>query len=208
MTSKLLFLALLAATTCPAGAEIDLTPTVREYASQGFVYRQVKLKQPTQDILFVLPQGWSIRGGKDRLQLQPADRNFVEATVTATALAAPQPFDEPTVKALERQVLTEAPPGSQAVQVLRREENPVAMGPNPSLEVVISYATLGHTFYRSVIFVHTADTQIVFRFTAPKEDFTALNLVFRRSISSWQWVESPSVKMAQEDGSQAVPSRQ
>jgi hypothetical protein len=196
MISWLLFLALLAATTCSAGAEIDLTPTVREYVSQGFVYRQVKLKQPTQDILFVLPQGWSIRGGKDRLQLQPADRNFVDAIVTATPLATPQPFDEPTVKALERQVLTEAPPGSQAVQVVRREENPVAMGSNPSLEVVISYATLGRTFYRSVIFVHTADTQIVFRFTAPKADFTALNLVFRRSISSWQWIEPPSPKVA------------
>jgi hypothetical protein len=209
MTSKLLFLALLAATICSARAEIDLTPTVREYTSAGFVYHQVKLKQPTQDILFVLPQGWSIRGGKDRLQLQPADKNFVEAIVTATPLAAPQPFDEPTVQALEQQVLAETPPGSQAAQVVRRGENPVALGPNPSLEVVISYTTLGRTFCRSVIFVHTADTQIVFRFTAPKEDFTALNLVFRRSINSWQWIEtSPSVKVAQKDGSQAVVSRQ
>lgn len=193
MTSRLLFLALLAATICSARAGMDLTPTIREYTSQGFVYRQVKLSQPKEDILFVLPQGWSIRGGKDRLQLQPSNRNFVEALVTATPLAAPQPFDEPTKKALEQRVLTEAPPGSQAVQVVRREENPVAMGPNPSLELVISYVTLGRTFFRSVIFVHTADTQIVFRFTAPKQDFTALNSAFRGSISSWQWIDKSSV---------------
>jgi hypothetical protein len=121
--------------------------------------------------------------------LQPPNKNFAEGTITANPLAGPKPFDELTVKALEQRVLSEAPPGSQAVQVVRREENPVSMGPNPSLEIVISYATLGHTFHRSVIFVHTADTQLAFRFTSTKEDFTVLNESFRRSVASWQWID-------------------
>jgi hypothetical protein len=179
-------------TVCSVAAEIDLTPSVREYTSQGFVYRQVKLKQDTQDIMFVLPQGWNVRGGKDRLQLQPPSDNFAEGTITANSLAAPKPFDEPTVKALEQQVLSQAPAGSQALQVVRREENPVAMGPNPSLEIVISYATLGHTFHRSVIFVHTTNAQLVFQFTSPIKEFDRFNGDFRRCMSSWQWINGPA----------------
>jgi len=196
MRSKLLSLVLVAATICSiSAAEIDLTPSVREYSSQGFVYRQVILKQANQEIRFVLPQGWNVRGGKDRLQLQPPDKNFTEATVTANPLAAPKPFNEPTIKALEQQVLSEAPPGSQKVEVVRREENPVLMGTNSSLEIVISYAALGQTFERSLLFVHTPDTQLVFRFTAPKQYFPMLNEMFRRSIQSWQWV-APAINGA------------
>jgi hypothetical protein len=179
----------LALTICSATAAIDLTPTLREYTSEGIIYRQIKLKREGGTITFVPPRDWNVRGGKDRLQLQPPDKNFVEATITAMPLPAPKPFDEPTVKALEQRVLSEAPAGSQSAQVLRREENPVAMGQYLSLEIVISYTTLGRTFQRSAIFVHTPDTELVFRFTAPKEDFALLNAAFRRSIGSWQWIE-------------------
>ena len=192
MTSKFLSLVVLAATICSAAAEIDLTPSVREYTSQGFVYRQVKLKQGTQDIMFVLPHGWNVRGGKNRLLLQPPSNNFAEATITAQALSSPKPFDEATVKALEEQVMNQAPAGSQAVQVVRREENPIAMGSNPSLGIVISYATLGHTFHRSVVFVHTAEAQLVFQFTSLKPDFDRFNGDFRRCMSSWQWLNGPA----------------
>ena len=64
------------------------------------------------------------------------------------------------------------------------------MAQNPSVQFVISYVTLGQTFQRSVIFINTPDTQLVFRLTAPKADFNALDDVFRRSISSWQWTET------------------
>jgi hypothetical protein len=196
MTCRLLFLSLLAAVSCRAGSEIDLTPAVREYTSQGFVYRQVKLSFPAQDILFVAPQGWSVRGAKDRLQLQPANKGFVEASVTATPSDAAQMFDEPTKKSLEQQVLADVPPGSQAVQLVRKEENPVAMGTYRSFELVISYATLGRTFYRSVIFVQGIDNRLTFRFTAPKQDFAALNSTFRSSINSWQWVDKSPATVA------------
>jgi hypothetical protein len=194
--SKILCFSVFVATISSAAGEIDLTPSVREYTSQGFVFRQVKLKQATQEIMFVMPPDWSVSGTKDRLQMLPPNKNFAEGTITASPLAGSKPFDEATAKALEQRVLSEAPPGSQAVQVVRREENPVPIGPNPSLEIVISYATLGHTFHRSVIFVNTADTQLAFRFTSPKEDFTALNASFRRSVASWQWIEGATAAAA------------
>jgi hypothetical protein len=184
---------LLALTICSARAAIDFTPTFREYTSHGLIYRQVRLNHETGSITFVPPNGWNVRGGKDKLQLQPPDKNFVEASIAANPLAGPKSFDEPTVKALEQQVVGEAPPGCQSVQIVSRAENPVAMGQYLSLEVVISYTTLGRTFQKSVIFIHTPDTQLVFRFTAPKEDFASFNSLFRRSIGSWEWIEQRAV---------------
>jgi hypothetical protein len=202
---KVLWLTL---TVSSASAAIDFTPAIREYTSNGLNYRQVTLRRDTGSITFVPPDKWEVRGGKDKLQLLPPDKSFVDATIAATTVAAPKPFDEATVKALEQQILAEAPPGSQP-QVLSREENPIVMGQYLSLEIVISYRALGRTFQKSVIFVQAGDAQLIFRFTAPKEDFATLNSFFRRCILSWQWIEpSPSVKVAQKDGSQAVPSRQ
>lgn len=181
---------LLAGFRSSAQAQVDLTPSVREYSSQGCVYQQVRLRQAKQDIIFVLPQGWNVRGGADRLHLEPPNKEFADAIITANALPGPKPIDEATAKALQQQVVSEVPPGSHKVEIVRREENPVPMGANPSLELVISYTTIGHIFQRSVIFVHTSDTQFVFRFTSRKEDFGALSSVFRQSIASWQWVDN------------------
>jgi hypothetical protein len=195
MSPRISILLFLAFTMRAASAAIDLTPTVAEYSSQGFTYRRVTLKQDAGTITFVPPDNWEVRGGKDRLQLQPPNKPLVEATITATTLPAPRPFDEATVRALEQQILAEAPPGSQP-QVLSREENPIAMGQYLSLEVVISYHALGRIFQKSVIFVHAANTQLIFRFTAPREDFAMLNSSFRRCIGSWQWIEPPTPKGA------------
>ena len=94
------------------------------------------------------------------------------------------------VKALQQDVLASAPPQSQSVQVVRMQENPVMMGSNLSYEVVISYAALGETFHRSVIFVSTPDTWVVFCITAPKSEFDPLYASFCRSISSWEWIQA------------------
>ena len=193
---KFLTAVLLVLTVCAASAAIDFTPTIREYTSNGLLYRHVILKRDAGSITLVPPEKWEVRGQKDKLQLQPPDKPFVDATITATALPQPRPFDEATVKALEQQVLAEAPPGSRP-QLLSCEENPIAMGSYLSLQVVISYQSLGRTFQKSVIFVHAADTRLVFRFTAPKEDFVTLHSNFRRSILSWQWIDGPSSVVAQ-----------
>jgi hypothetical protein len=187
---------------CSVSAAIDFTPTVREYTNEGLVYRRVILKHDGGTITLVPPEKWEVRGAKEKLRLQPPDKSFVEATITAAALPAPKPFDEATVNTLEQQVLAEAPPGSQP-QVLSREENPIAMRQYLSLEIVISYRALGQTFQKSVIFVHTPDTQIAFRFTAPQEDFTALNSSFHRTILSWQWIDASPVAQNQPQRAEA-----
>lgn len=179
---------LLGLITCSARAGIDFTPSVHEYTSQGIAYRQVRLKTDTGVVTFVPPLGWEVRGTKDRLQMEPAGKNFSELTASARSLAQPLPFDGATVERLKQEVLTSTPASSAAAQIISCEQNTM-MGGNPSVEIVVSYAALGRTFQRSVLYVRTATTEMVFRFTAPKTEFAALNQAFRQSISSWQWVE-------------------
>ena len=170
-----------------AYAAIDFTPAVEEYSSQGFVHRKVTLKEEKGMITFVLPQAWNVRGSKNLLQLSPPNSNFVDASISATPLTGPTPFNDETVEALKQQILRSAPPASQSVGLVRSELNPVPMAPYPSVEIVVSYQALGRTFGKSVIFVQADDTQLVFSLTAPKEEFDSLSQTFRQSISSWQW---------------------
>jgi hypothetical protein len=80
------------------------------------------------------------------------------------------------------------------------------MGQSPSLEVVISYNALGRSFRRNVIYVHTPDTQLVFRFTAPKSDFAGLNQAFRQSVNSWQSTENKTAKPGAAEQPAPAPS--
>ena len=190
MFRRLLLLLLTGLTIPSAQAAIDLAPLVEEYSHAGFNYRKVTFKEDKGIVTYTPPQGWTIRGGGNAVQLTPPDKAFVDGVIVATPLRDPQAFDEATVAALEQQVVATAPPGSQGLQVVRRQENPVALGSNPSFEIAISYTVLGRSFERNVIFVNTADTQLVFRFSAPKEDFAALEQRFRQSIGTWEYVET------------------
>jgi hypothetical protein len=189
MSPRLYILLFLALSIHAARAAIDFTPTVKEYSAEGFTYRQLTFKNDEGGATLNPPQKWLIRGGKDQLQLSPPDKSFVEMTIQTRPLPAPQSFDEASVKAFEQLATREIPPGSQSIQLLKREENPVALDKDLSLEFVISYQVLGQTFQRSVIFVNSADQQLIFRFTAPKADFVALKGEFLRSINSWQWIK-------------------
>jgi hypothetical protein len=189
-------LLLLAVTINAAAAEIDFTPALTEYTAQGFTYRKVTFKNDEGSVTFTPPRGWTIRGAKDQLQLNPPNTNFVEAVIRAAPLPGSPRFDEPTVKALEQQVMSEVPPGVQSMQLVRRQENPVVMGPNLSYGFVVSYTTLGRTFQRSVIFVNCVDHQLILRFSAPKADFDTFNGDFCRSISSWHSINEPAAPAA------------
>lgn len=185
-----LLAALTAISLSGAHAAIDFTPVVREYTSQGFNYVQLAFKTDVGLILYNPPLNWTYRGSSDRLQLAPPDNPFAEAVIQAGPVAVPAALDEAALNSLEQQALQQVPPNSQSVEVVKREQNPVLLNESQSFEVVIAYQTLGYTFQRSVIFVLTPDTQLIFQFAAPKDRFDALHASFRRSITSWQWNET------------------
>jgi hypothetical protein len=176
-------------------AEINFTPAVKQYSSEGAEYSSVTFKEDKRIISMEVPRLWTCRGDASRLQFAPPNQNFAEGIVQAVSTNGLLSFNEVTVKALEAQVTSGLPLGSQAIALLTQQENPVILEQNLSYEFVVSYQTLGKTFQRSVIFVNCPNKQLVFRFSAPKESFDALNKTFRRSICSWQSIEpSPTAK--------------
>lgn len=193
ISTVLLFLAV---TIHPAGAEIDFTPEVKEYTAEGFTHRELTFKHDKGTVTFGPPQKWLVRGDKAQLRLGPPDKNFVEAIIQAAPSAVSPSFDEQSLKALEQQVLREAPSGALSVQIVKRMENPVVVGSYRSFEFVLSYQTLGRPFQRSVLFLNCPDQQVTVQFTAPKPDFETFNGDLHRSMSSWQWINEPAAAAA------------
>lgn len=188
MVRNFSFCLLAALAFCSAQAGIDFTPAMQEYTSQGINYVKVTLKTDAGYAMFVPPRGWAVRGATDSLQMQPRDRNFVEVTATAKPVTNPLVFNEATVEALKTAALASAPPSNPPAEIVSCEQN-VVTGPNPSLEIVMSYDALGRHFERSLIYVAAPNAELLFRFTAPKSDFVGLSQAFRQSLNSWQWIE-------------------
>jgi len=173
-----------------AKSEIDLTPSVKEYIGEGIKYQRLIFRQDKERIEYNPPPGWTFSGSSDRVQLMPPKKSFAEAVIQAAPLPAPMPLDEKTTKALEQQFIAGLPEGGQFVTVVSEEQNAVPIDGNPSFEVTVSYQLMGEKFLKSAIFVHAHNVQVIFRLTARKDDFEALHREFKRSTSSWHWLES------------------
>lgn len=192
MFRTVIFPALTIAFACSANAELDLTATAHEYVAEGISHQELAFKDGKRTITMDLPNKWSFRNNADRLELTPPQTKFAEGVIQAVPLAAPQPLDEAAKKNLAERVLAVVPPKSDAI-VVEERENPVLINGNESFEVVICYKMMGYKFQSSTIIVNCPETQLIFRFTAPKDDFEGLNRLFRGAILSWQWSEPHDV---------------
>jgi hypothetical protein len=172
-----------------AKSEIDFTPVVNKYMSYGAEHTSISFKDDKRTISMEVPRKWSCRGYASRLEFLPPEQNFAEGNVQAAPPLRSRTFDEAAAKALEAQVMSTLPSGSQGATILSRQENSVTIDQNMSYEFVVSYQTLGETFHRSVIFVNCPEALLVFRFTAPKAVFAELNNAFNRSVCSWYVTE-------------------
>ena len=188
LRTSTIVLLLITGLTCNGG--IDLTPSTSEYTNAGATIQQLIFQHDKQQIEYEPPQGWSFHGSVDHLQLTPPRTNFAEAVIQALPLAAPRPLDEKVTKALEQEFIAGLPPGSQFATMVSEEQNPVLLNGNRSFEMTVSYQLMGEKFLRSAIFVNLLDTQLMFRFTARKNDFESLHQTFRSSILSWHWISS------------------
>lgn len=168
---------------------IDLTPTPTEYRAEGVTFQQLLFKDDRQIISYDLPRQWTYRFEGGRIVLAPPQTPFAEAVIEAVPLAKPQPLDESTIKVLEQQIVGALPASSDSVAVLKREQNPVILDSNRSFELVLSYNALGTSFQRSVLFIDTSTTRLVFKLTSRRSDFDKLNSIFRASILTWQRLE-------------------
>ena len=180
-----------------ANAGIDLTPSPSEYVAEGMKHQQLTFVQDKQRIEYEPPPSWAFDSSARLVKLIPPQKHFAEATIEAIPLTKPQSLDENIVKTLEQQFVAGLPPGSQFVTLVSAEQNPILLNGNRTLEVTASYQLMGEKFLKSALFINLPDTQLIFRFTARKDDFEALHQIFRTSILSWQWVENTEPTSAQ-----------
>ena len=184
MLPRSIILPLLFLTTVAGRGGVDLTPFVNEYVAQGIKVQQLTFKEDKRRIEYEPPSGWKFDGGPNQLHLLPPQKNFAEAVVAVAQLNKPQSLDENTIKLLEQQFVANLPAGSQLVKIEEEVPNSVLLDGNAGFEVTVSYQSMGEKFLRSALFVNLRDTQLIFRFSARKDDFEALHREFKASIFS------------------------
>jgi hypothetical protein len=189
MWRKLLLTGLLVATieTCPAG--INLTPVANEYVSEGIKYTKLTFKDGDRRIDYDPPALWTYRMSGDRLLLLPKNSVRAEAAIQAAPLSRPPAFDKPMIEAAKAQFLSTIPPGAQSLVIMSETENAIPMRGLPNYEFTATYKDLGLEFMRRTLFVNAAETQLIFKFSAPRTEFDKLYPLFRVSILSWEWAE-------------------
>ena len=189
-----LSLLFLAAAIDTGVAALDLTPITAEVVEDGISYRQLAFKSDDGTIALILPGGWTASGQTNRIQLTPANKSFADAAIEAVEYRASTTLDQATVAAFKRYVISSLPQGSQIVTNISEAENITMPGGYPSFEVVISYQLFGKTFHRSALLVNRPNDRLIFRLSAPKEDFPALAIDFRRSMMSWRFTEAKAAR--------------
>jgi hypothetical protein len=177
-----------------AKAGIDFTPAVSEYVAEGVKFQQLTFRYNKQRIEYEPPRAWIFDGGSTALHLKPPQKSFAEGVIEAEPLSKPQLLDESVQKSLGQKLIANLPAGSQLVKVEQEIESPLLVNGNRTFEVIVSYQLMGEKFIRSALFANLPDVQLIFRFTARKDDFDPLHREFRASILSWHSVEAADAK--------------
>lgn len=172
-----------------ARASLDLTPTLREYVSAGVTNRELLFKDNGREISYAPPPQWTWRGSSNALVLMPPVSQ-AEAVIEQKPLTASRPMGASQTGEILERAIQSLPEGSTNVVVVEQQENPVILGGNSTLGVILSYEAFGQAFTKSFVFLRLPESELVFRCTARKSEFDALQKSFRASLFSWQWNET------------------
>jgi len=183
--SAIVFIALATAVTAKAG--IDFTPGIGERVLEGVKFTELYFHENGRQISYEQPRGWSYTGDSSRIRFIPPNVPQAFGEMAQVPLAAPQNFDEPTMKLLQERVLQSVPPDSRDVTVVAAGKNPLMINQHETFEVTVAYQLYGEEYRRSMLFMNLADTQLTFSFVSRKPDFDKLHQTFRGSLCSLQW---------------------
>lgn len=178
---------LLAGLLVSAAAPIDFTPIGGQRTLDGVIFKQLIFQQDGHAIRYEPPRDWGYSGDAAGLRLNPTDISQAKATVQQVPLAAPQIFDEPTVKQLQQIALAALPPGATDQALIEEEMNPVQIHQQPTYGVTFGYKFLGQEYVANMLFVNLGDTQVRFRAVARKADFEKVWRAFRGSLFGLSW---------------------
>ena len=169
-----------------ARAELDLTPKLSEYNSEGFKVRKLVFLESGKDVTYVPPRDWDYSGNATKLVLHPRQKSQAEASVTKSVLGTATRFDETTTKLLVAEAFRSMPAGSTDVTLISQEINQFPFAGKETFRMSCSYTFYGETYTGSLLFVNRATDQIRFQLVCRTADFEGLQKEFQRSLFSWQ----------------------
>src|SRR5205085_3628756 len=149
---------------------VNLTATPREYSAEGVNYRELVFGDGERKVFVELPAKWGFRSSPAKLEFTAPESRFISASIESAAVVAPRLFDAATVEGLVAKSVAEIPSSATRVTTETRA-NPVLIGDRESLEVLVTYRLGDATYQRSTIFLDLPESQLTFRFSAPKEQF-------------------------------------
>lgn len=168
-------------------AALDLTPVEGVRVLNGIKFERLSFNDNGRAVTYERPRGWSYRVDGGRVILVPPNLIQAEAAIEQAQAEAGQIFNEETMKRLQEQAMQSVPGGSQKVELVSAEKNPLLINGHETFEVTVSYQVGGTPFRRSILFLNLPETQLRFRLSAREQDFEKIHRAFRGSIFSWQW---------------------
>jgi hypothetical protein len=188
MPNVKILLALSIASASPILAAVDFTPASGERTLEGIKFPELYFHENGRKISYEQPRGWTYSGDASRIRFSPPNVTQALGEMAQAPLAAPQNFDEPTMKLLQDRFMKSLPADSHDVTIVAVEKNPLMINQHETFEVTVAYELYGEQYHRSVLFMNLSDVQLTFSFVARKADFEKLHRAFRGSLCSLQWL--------------------
>ena len=170
-----------------AYAELQLSPRASEGYVDGAKIKFLAFSDGSgKDVTYGPPTGWEYSGSTTELTLRPPNRVQAEATITRIPLPQPGSFDDESLTQLMTDAVAQVPKGSESINVVSQEKNPLMIQRKETFLVTISYTFYGQKFSRSILFLNRGNERIRAQLTCHEADFKELQAAFLRSHYTWQ----------------------
>jgi hypothetical protein len=168
-------------------AGFDFTPTPAERTLEGIVFKQLIFHQNGHPVAYEPPRGWTCNGDTVRMTLVPPHLSLVQCTIEQVPLTVPQNFDPAVTKQLQQEMIASLQSGSENIQLVLEEQNPLRINQQETYAVTMSYRFYGQDYESCVLFANLGNTQLHFRTVALRKDFEQVQRAFRASLFTLIW---------------------
>ena len=149
-------------------------------------FKRLAFSDGATTVTYQSPRGWEYSGNSTQLTLRPPNKTQAEATVTRVPLPQPGSFDEESLKKLVSEAIALLPKGSENINVVSQEKNPLMIQGKETFLVTLNYTLFGQKYARSILILNRGKEQIRSQLTCREADFKELQQAFLRSQYTWQ----------------------
>ena len=168
-------------------ASLDLSPQQETFDLDGMKMSQLAFNTGGKArATYQPPFAWKCSGGRDYLELHPDGMAQVKARVSKSPASPEVTFDAAGCKRLTEKVITSLPEGSDQIEVLAEELNPLQIDGKRTFLVELSYVYYGERFACYSLFLDRVPEMLTFRLNCRESNYQALRAEFHRSLYSWQ----------------------